>query len=522
MIPPALELEPTAQRQAHLWCVPEIALIFLVFFIHAGWPVPDVNEPHYLGKAKHYWDPNWAAGDFFLGTADAHTVFYLTSGWLTLWLPLPAVAWIGRLVTWLLLAWSWRRLSVALVPVQLLSVLSAALFVTLIARFHMAGEWVVGGFEAKGFAYVLVLLGLESLVRDKWGRSLICFGAAAAFHVIVGGWAVVATMIAWLISPRRPPLGSLILPAIVGGILSLGGLWPGLELTRNSDPQLVAEANQIYVYGRLTHHLLPQAFPLLFVARHLLLVVALVPLARQAPATAELQRLRAFVAASIAIAAAGFLLSIFAWWQPAWAAGRLRFYWFRLADVMVPLSVALFSIAILAEWRRQSHPWFTVGVAAAILAATFHLGGTVQYRLEYLTPRADWTLPRVNLDDWREIADWANRETPPGTVFLVPRLSQTFRWYSGRGEVATRKDLPQDAASIVEWWQRLNSLSGDESTSQAGDSLSALGTDRLLKLGQQYGAAYVITRPDPSLRLRRVGPDVSTVAVYQLPKDETH
>lgn len=500
----------------------EIALIFLIFFIHAGWPVPDVGEAHYLGKAKHYWNPAWASGDFFLGTADVHAVFYRTSGWLTLWLPLPAAAWVGRSIVWLLLSWAWRRLSVAIVPAPLFSVLSAAIFVTFCGRFHMAGEWVVGGFEAKGFAYVLVLLGLEMVVRGRWGGSLICFGGASAFHVLVGGWSVVATMFAWLFSPRRPPITKLILPAIVGGLLSLGGVWPALELTWGSDPELVTEANQIYVYGRLSHHLVPQAFRGWFVVRHLLLVVALVPLVLSAPKSIELTRLRYFVAAALAIAIAGFVLGIIAWWQPAWAAGLLRYYWFRMTDAMVPLAAALFAIAILAQWRREQSRWFPVGLAAVMLVTALHLGDTVRYRLEYLTPRGDWTLPRVDLAEWRKIADWASQDTPPDAVFLVPRLSQTFRWYSGRGEVVTRKDIPQDAASIVEWWRRLSELEG-AAGDVAGDSLASIGAERLENLGRKYGASYVVTRPDPALELRRVGPlETQTIAVYQLPWDEAH
>src|SRR4051794_38143701 len=106
----------------------EIVLVWLVFIAHAGWPVPDVNEPHYLGKAKHYWDPAWCPHDFFLDSADSHQVFYLTAGWLSRWLSLEAFAWCGRLVTWALMAWAWRRLSFALVPRLWWSVFSAALF----------------------------------------------------------------------------------------------------------------------------------------------------------------------------------------------------------------------------------------------------------------------------------------------------------------------------------------------------------------------------------------------------------
>ena len=38
-------------------------------------PIPAVNEPHYLGKAKHYWDPAWCAGDFLLDSSNPHLVF---------------------------------------------------------------------------------------------------------------------------------------------------------------------------------------------------------------------------------------------------------------------------------------------------------------------------------------------------------------------------------------------------------------------------------------------------------------
>ena len=35
----------------------EVGLIFLVFFIHGTSLFTDVNEAHYLSKARGYWDP---------------------------------------------------------------------------------------------------------------------------------------------------------------------------------------------------------------------------------------------------------------------------------------------------------------------------------------------------------------------------------------------------------------------------------------------------------------------------------
>ena len=118
--------------------------------------MPDVNEPYYLGKAIHYWNPDWLRGDFFMESSDTHKVFYFAFGWLSLCMSPVALAWTGRILTWLLLAWAWRRLSVAILPRPWYSILSAALLACLMDRCHMAGEWVIGGVEAKGFAYVLV------------------------------------------------------------------------------------------------------------------------------------------------------------------------------------------------------------------------------------------------------------------------------------------------------------------------------------------------------------------------------
>ena len=44
----------------------EVLLILALFFVTHGDLPPDVNEGHYLGKAKHYWNPAWCPEDHFL------------------------------------------------------------------------------------------------------------------------------------------------------------------------------------------------------------------------------------------------------------------------------------------------------------------------------------------------------------------------------------------------------------------------------------------------------------------------
>jgi len=240
----------------------EIGLVFLIFFIQGATPVPDVNEPYYVGKAIHYWNPQWVRGDFFLQSGDAQVAFYFLTGWLGFWLSPQVFTWIGRIVTWLLLAWAWCRVSRAVFFWPCLSVFSAVLFAVSQYYGRMAGEWMIGGFEAKGLAYVFVLLGLGAVVRGRWARAWVMFGLAAAFHVLVGGWAAVACGLAWLISGRREAPLRVIWPGIVlGALLALPGVIPALALDWGVDPQVRCQAHQIYVFHRLPHHLLPRAFP---------------------------------------------------------------------------------------------------------------------------------------------------------------------------------------------------------------------------------------------------------------------
>ena len=177
--------------------------------------MPEVNEPYYLGKAIHYWNPQWASSDWFLQTADTHAVFYFTVGWLALLLKPTTLAWTVRLLTWILLAWSWQRLSRALVPKAWGSVLTATLFVFLLQHCNMAGEWVVGGAEAKGFAFALAFLALEAMIEGYWNRMWLLLGAASAFHILVGGWAAIAAGAVWMLRKNAFWAGNS--PAASGG-----------------------------------------------------------------------------------------------------------------------------------------------------------------------------------------------------------------------------------------------------------------------------------------------------------------
>lgn len=528
------------------WLAPaEILLVLAVFAFQAAWPPPDVNEPHYLGKAKHFWNADWAAGDFFFESADTHLVFYVTCGWLTRWLSLVQVAWLGRLVTWLLLAIAWQRLCRNVIGRPGWAGLSAAIFLAFNVGCHLAGEWVVGGFEAKGLAYALVFAALAALVCDRWNTALVLLGAASAFHVLVGGWSAVAAAIAWGLSPDAPRLRRIWPGMLAGASLALPGILPAIELNWTAEPQIVAEANDIYVLRRLPHHLVPQSFRWPFLVRFALMLVIWLWVMRLPADNTALRRLRSLVTGSLAITLAGFLLSLLTANYPETAAAILRYYWFRLSDVMVPVGIAMHAVGpkgrrknnfllhsfSLRERRgegktnagscfssgpnpRSTLVWFPICLALVIYARGDYAG----LKLFAGEPRADKLGKVLSHDDWRDACRWMADSTPPDALAITPRMAQSFTWYSGRGQVVSWKDLPQDAEAVVRWWQRLVDIYGMPEPSFQGrwhDSLTELSPRQLGELGRRYRAAYLVVESDPPLDLPRLYANGS-YAVYQL------
>jgi len=492
--------QPWPQRLA------EIALIVLLFFTLAGDPPPNVNETHYLSRLKHYWNPSWCAGDLFLESRDTQVLFIWLFGWVTKWLSLPATAWAGRLLAWTMLAWAWQRLSWRLVPRPFAAVLSAALFVTLNAIAHLAGEWVVGGVEAKCFAYGFVLLALRELVDRNWNRLWLFLGAATALHPLVGGWSVLVCGAIWLLNDRRTVSLFSMLPGLGGGLLlGLIGVLPALSLTWNESPEIVAEANRIYVYDRLPHHLallsLPREEVTLRVVRHAMLFVALAALGRATQNT-PVRRMVQFAWGAATLAVAGLIIELALSHDRLLAARLLRYYWYRLTDFAAPMAVALAATTLIATGVGERKKWAAWSLASAVLLVGAFMTTVVQPRAANPVPPAD-----AKMEDfaaWVDVCQWIAENTPPDALFLTPRLNHSFKWRTGRPEVVNRKDIPQDAASIVEWHRRLNDIHYYEDAYDVEyvvGSLSHLTTERVRDLSQKYDANFVLTDRDQLLSL---------------------
>ena len=504
----------------------ETLLIFSLFAAYAGQFPPDVNESHYLTKAKHGWDPLWCPNDIFLSSSFSHWLFYQLFGWLNQFFSLPMVAWIGRILTWLLLAFGWQRLSNSLLKTPGLSIATAALFLVLNDRFHLAGEWVVGGFEAKGLAYFFVLMALGSLIRKDFCWLWPYLGFACAFHVLVGGWATIAVLISLaaqilfrtqgkgsseLNESNHSPRSSLqkrIVFILVGLVLAAVGALPPLLADFSADPAVKAEASKIYVQQRISHHLVFNAFTASRVAGFTLLLCVFAVVGSQlkrfdVQTKSSWQRLFGFAIGSLCISFGGLMLSGVSEQEAVWAQssfGLLRFYWFRMADFAVPCVTSLGLIALLQLlWQ---HRWWgrAIAIVSGIVIA-LTIGWIDIDRHSDPRPRADQAaLPDYpdNEDrtlatyrNWVRVCEWIKNNTSADAQFITPDQQQTFKWYAQRAEIVNWKDVPQDAEAMVDWRYRVDLLIEPQRRYEFG-LMEAYTDEQLQDLAEFFGATHLL------------------------------
>jgi hypothetical protein len=536
-----------SESDGRLPAAAEVAAILLLFAASGAWPLPDVNETVYLTKALHHVDPSYGRGDWFLETPDAHSIFYAVMGPILAACGLESGAWVGRWLGWLALAIGFRHAVVPLLSTAVGRLLAAALFALALRHTTAAGEWVIGGCEAKVFSWALVLEALGEIGRARFAVAVFLLGGATALHPIVGGWGLVACGLVWwrgrraggaesdgvvrraggmssvadtlrILTPTRSPgaaRGSVtvndnagVTSAALRGGLVLGGValaaWgvlPALSLSAGVDAAGRALANRIYVVERLHHHLLPWTFPEAMIARHLLAILVGTIMHRVVPATPARARVAAFREAALSISLVGCLIALAEPLAPDLVIGLLRYYWFRLADVVVPFTLAASAAAVLMDDGvcariLPGRPAFVRGLVVAALVLDLGL----QSR--------HWPLPgrsgpqcradtKVDAAAWADVCGWVKDHVPPGSRFLTPRGAASFTWRTGLPEVVAWKNSPQDAVSLLEWRRRiLDCFSADGRLVDMERSTAALGAARMRDVADRYAADHAIVPLD--------------------------
>jgi hypothetical protein len=518
----SLNANDARQPESNPFDPPVVLLVWLSFLVYGAIaaPVPAVNEPHYLCKAKHYWQPEWCSGDFFLESSNAHVVFFATIGSLTQWLSFEQTACIGRVLASLILAVGWCALMKRLASQRWFGLMTCWQFLALQSCGNFSGEWLIGGVEGKVFSYGFLFAALGQFLDGHTIRSGALTGMAIAFHPVVGVWGVLAAGGAIACDrvfqnakrqptndsprPNQSALGSphsalgtpysalrtpnsalsIALGLVAMIALALPGLIPVFRLLAEPvAPQTKFAANFIQVYYRLAHHLDPMQFLARAYIGYAVLIAIWLLLARRTPQSTARKWTNRIVAFSILFALAGVLIG----YGPrpaakmvyfAQRAQLLKFYPFRLADVLVPLVVAI----QLTSWlvRREVRLWQWCGFALLFIAALFRAHSITEVNRYSGELRPDW------IDACR----WIDEHLPNDVLVQAPHNGWAFRWFAHRAEYVAFKDCPQDAAGIVEWNRRLNFLKKWFEDKYTDQFYSA---EELRDLRRQTGITHILT-----------------------------
>lgn len=534
------ESESTAdaqcRRQPTSWLSQCVALTLILF----AWsvlrlPVPGVNEPHYLTKARHYWNPGWIqggttpegwSGDVFLDSSNPHLFFYATIGVLTKFLPLEQAALAGRFIGCLFVAVGWWQLIRALtIPADdeysaprwtsLLGPL--AIFLLFQSLGNWSGEWVVGGIESKVPAYGLLLYGLGSLLRSGWYRAGVACGLAVSFHPLVGGWGVlaIAGMLLWDWWRNRgncPAGKTMVFASLLFAACVSMGIIPALQMLLNADPVAARDADYLMVAFRLAHHLDPMVFPLES-WRYFGLLLGLWGLLRWSRSASRSQhRWELFVLFALAFALAGVLA----------AAGPrpmnqmslltlrvmvLKFYPFRLIDGVLPIAVALevwhYCCQRAGELSRRQQ-----GIVVAICLLVITLSTQIQG-----TDRNPSAMSRTQQQDWQAVCHWVRDNTPRSAILYATNERWAMKWYAERSEYVNYKDCPQDAASLLEW-NRRQWIIADWQTAVFSDW--QVTREELIELHEQTGITHLLVSRMGPFRIAPIH-EQGDFKVYELP-----
>ena len=464
---------------------------------------PIDNEALYLLAAWKWWRPEFLASDWtFAAPWREHALFNALAGLLSLALPMGAFQWVLRLLGWFAayagLAGLLRRLAVPWwgIPLGLLLWWSGR-------QAFVAGEWLVGGAEAKPFAYAALFASLSAFLDRRHRAGGLWLGLTFSLHPAVGVGAVAGTAMALLLD--RMPWRSLAQAAVAALATALPGLVASAGVSSGA---WGPEAWGLIVRARLPHHLDPLAFPpggSLKVALFLLLLALVVQVGRPARATR-------FVAGFIAGTAVLFAAGIVARAAGAWT--FLQVYPFRLLPLLLPLLVpALLLGEVARRWSEKGPrqaPLVALVLAVAVLAAGI------------LHPDPAPPAPTADRADVVAAAEWVADSAAPGAVVLASPGSKRAFWDFRRAQVVNWWALRYDR--FGEWLARINALagpiepSGPVERSLLDGRFEALPSDSVSALGRRYGASFLVTRTSHPFPVRfRAG----AVTVYALPAGDS-
>lgn len=496
--------------------------VFYLFFfaqlmINVPHSIPFNNELDVMMVAKHFVNPHWIPGDWYLGQKIAYRyLFNAIAGGICVLMPLSAAIITGRIIVTLMFSYIFEKFSL------IFSIKYFVIFPFLIYLLKnqsmVSREWFIGGFETKAFAYFFVFLTMISIMKKKKNIPFLFGGLAFSFHILIGFYGIACVVLGYLITYRQdikiPNISEMIKSSIISVVAGLPGLYSVFQYLFTSADSNRDLAAKIYVKYRVSHHVLPLAWnnhfwPILFA---IALVIYLSILFK-----AENRKCK-FLASIGIISQLFFMVGLVIFFL-----GKitlLRYYWFRFADIYIPLSLiillaAFISNKVITGYKKNrliSKLKKAFLVLTLILCLLLLLLGTSNYMKFYEERSEKYT--NISSEIF-EAFDWISKNTNKESLFLVgPDMANYFYYMAERPVFVSFKHSPQNDDQIIEWYKRLRLCNGgDELSSQISAwensqilerKFFSLSEKDIRRIVVEYNIDYFLDKKDKILEFKIV------------------
>ncbi len=325
----------------------------LYFLLEAN--MGPINEVNVLPFARQNANPTWIPEDWYYNLPGGYrTAFILIFGNMASVWGFLATSIVGRLLYFSLIASGFVFLARTL-HLKLISLLIAVTSLLLISRDQglIADEWIVRALEPKTIAYGFILFGITFMLRQNYHLMALFLGISISFHVLVGGWALLAVLL-WLIVYKSSLLSNwkaLITVSLIYLVAGSFAISPIIQQLITPNPDSIIPASYVYVYLRTPHHLNPLSWsssswvkPGIYFVVFAIITLIL---------WKKKERIQIKLAVFALITMLPFLLGIII--APWDAQGKfLQYYPFRFGDIMFPLITSLLLLYLLQVILFQS------------------------------------------------------------------------------------------------------------------------------------------------------------------------
>lgn len=480
-----------------------------------------INEQDLLVEVKHFADPTWIPGDWYLSMDIGYRLlFNFLIGPFTRVLPLETVSIIWRLIFFL----SFSLIIVRVCKILTINplVLVPFMFIYIKNQGLFADEWMIGGVETKVFAYLFSLTALSEGMRKRFTSAALFSGLAVSFHILIGAFSSVCLFGAILTCDAAKDLFKGIwYRSTIFLLAASAGIFAFISYTLQSHGVDNLLAARIYALFRVAHHTIPFGIGFSF-KTFILFVIAgfsvfLLFIFSKKSLFARKIGLR-YTAVSIVF----FLVGIIASW--AGYAPALKYYLFRFPDVIVPLTLYFATAGLIDKFLINRFCGFRYRIftfhlnpvhsAGMILGAVilvfslytcFNEGSRILNRNYAYIPESP---------EFIDMCRWINKNTAPSKVFLISPAMEYFYIVAQRPAFVTYKHFPQSDSNIIEWYRRITLCNGGTAPSFDLDKKFHFKIDQRFNLLNESEISDILKQYKVNYYLCRAGRVLNYPAIY--------